>query len=879
MPHAYSQQPTVQIGQAMANLTINGASVQSPPQTNQKQVSKQLPPLPGQVLLDGSNGKDSINTNSYSMQGQVQAERLVLPHAPLQSPFSGEIGSSLSNNIPQPLSPPLPSLPNTNASSTITPGSSPSIVETTTQQQQQLQIASVDSSKVVEVSGLPRNQNESSSIQSPVPKVMTFEALSPAAAFSHRNSSDHLNGEARENEKAQGIPSPIQQNGPGLNSLSAASPPPGGVHSFLAATNDRPVSPSRMSISDETRAQHAQHIRRSSMGQNVGSGRVSPIPMNNTNTNSYLKPIPSNSEDWAALVDTPASPTMAYGKRPFSSNQPVFLGAQGGYTDSPTEEYTVSSDYMQHVSQQQQQYQYSQIQPSPIRHTQTDPALSLHHNGPVDQGYPIVSMPSPNNMSMPNNRMNRGSWSPNAADSLDGSSTGNSYGFHTPPRRPDGSPIPGHRSGSHSKQNSVATSVSLLSDTAVLAKYREAAIRTNDTTLQLSYAKYLLEIGEPSQTYSLAIANGELQPPPSSGSAVSPASSGPGAPPAQSGPMTAMSPMDAETPESLLGKRQLTQEAIYWIDRLAKEGQSEAQYIRGTWYEEGLYGTKKSSDKALRYYQSSSKGDFTPAHYKVASFCEKRKDNNKAVVLYKKAATHNEVSANYRLAMVYLNGELGQSKNMKTGLQYLKRAASFATEASPMSAYVLGQILAREYTQINIPDDVAFPDDGEALEWFKKAAELGYGPANYKLGTCYEYGTLGCKVDPFISIQHYEHAVMASDSNGEAEMALSGWYLSGAEDYFEADDTLAYQYALKAAEKGLAKAQYALGYYHEVGISVPIDMSIAMDYYRKAAANGNKDAQARLADKNKFDRNGLRNSMRKINEAGRSSKDQNCAIM
>lgn len=215
---------------------------------------------------------------------------------------------------------------------------------------------------------------------------------------------------------------------------------------------------------------------------------------------------------------------------------------------------------------------------------------------------------------------------------------------------------------------------------------------------------------------------------------------------------------------------------------------------------------------------------------------------------------------------------------MKTGLQYLKRAASFATESSPMSPYVLGLILAREYKQLSIPDDIAFPDDGEALEWFKKAAELGYGPANYKMGYCYEYGTLGCTIDPFLSVRHYERAILTSDGNGEAEMALSGWYLSGAEGCFEANDSLAFQYASRAAEMQLPKAQYAMGYYHEVGISVPIDMTKAMEYYQQAATNGNKEAQARLSDQSTFDKSGHKSSIRRIKQ-GRSAKDQSCALM
>lgn len=217
---------------------------------------------------------------------------------------------------------------------------------------------------------------------------------------------------------------------------------------------------------------------------------------------------------------------------------------------------------------------------------------------------------------------------------------------------------------------------------------------------------------------------------------------------------------------------------------------------------------------------------------------------------------------------------------MKAGLQYLKRAASFATESAPMAPYVLGLILSRDYDKkLAIPDDIAFPDDGEALEWFRKSAQLGYGPANYKLGYCYEYGSLGCPIDPFLSVQHYERAILAGDSNGEAEMALSGWYLSGAEGCFAANDQLAFDYATKAAEKKLPKAQYAMGYYHEVGIATPIDLDKAMEFYKLAAQNGNKDAQKRLEEQAAtHDKMGHKNSIRRLKQ-GRNAKDQSCSIM
>ncbi|KAF9152416.1 hypothetical protein BG015_005278 [Linnemannia schmuckeri] len=445
-----------------------------------------------------------------------------------------------------------------------------------------------------------------------------------------------------------------------------------------------------------------------------------------------------------------------------------------------------------------------------------------------------------------------------------------------------GSTASSSRGSLNSKPSSAAMSVSLLTDAAILAKYRDTAIKTNDASIQLSFAKYLLEIGDPLSTYEPVVEENNnnnnsstdpaaaLSPRPSSvGSNNSPPSSAPSSP--------ATGPQDPKT-----GKKQLILEGVYWIDRLAKEGHPEAQFIRGTWYEEGMYLTKKNADKALRWYQSSSKGDYGPAHYKVAYFCEKKKDNNKAVMLYKKAAIHNDVPANHRLAMVYLYGDLGQSQNMKAGLQYLKRAASFATEAAPMAPYVLGLILSRDYSnQLKIPDDISFPDDGEALEWFRKSAQLGYGPANYKLGYCYEYGSLGCPIDPFLSIQHYERATMGGDGNGEAEMALSGWYLSGADNCFAADDRLAFHYASKAAEKNLPKAQYAMGYYHEVGISVPIDLEKAMEFYKRAAENGNMDAKKRLEEQSaKFTPLGHKNSIKRMkNGRNRGPKDGSCAIM
>lgn len=64
-------------------------------------------------------------------------------------------------------------------------------------------------------------------------------------------------------------------------------------------------------------------------------------------------------------------------------------------------------------------------------------------------------------------------------------------------------------------------------------------------------------------------------------------------------------------------------------------------------------------------------------------------------------------------------------------------------------------------------------------------------------------------------------------------MALSKWFLCGAEGAFEKDEGLAYTFAEKAARKGLPSAEFALGYYKEVGVGSVADVEVAKKWYAK----------------------------------------------
>lgn len=129
-----------------------------------------------------------------------------------------------------------------------------------------------------------------------------------------------------------------------------------------------------------------------------------------------------------------------------------------------------------------------------------------------------------------------------------------------------------------------------------------------------------------------------------------------------------------------------------------------------------------------------------------------------------------------------------------------------------------------------------------------KSAHLGYAPSQFQLGLAYEYGYLGLPIDPRRSIAWYSKS--ATQGEPEAELALSGWYLTGFNQVLAKNDHEAYLWAKKAADKGLAKAEYALGYFLENGIGIPHNFEESRRWYMRSSGQGNKLAIRRINEIN-----------------------------
>ncbi|KAK4057396.1 hypothetical protein OIO90_001465 [Microbotryomycetes sp. JL221] len=303
----------------------------------------------------------------------------------------------------------------------------------------------------------------------------------------------------------------------------------------------------------------------------------------------------------------------------------------------------------------------------------------------------------------------------------------------------------------------------------------------------------------------------------------------------------------------------LLAESLKLIKRLATPGSTgsktayaDAQFFLANCLGNGSLGLQVDHEKAYNLYVQASKQNHSSATYRTAVCNEvgvgTRRDHARAVLFYRKASALGDTAGMYKLGMILLNGLLGQQRNPREGYTWLKRAASQADEDNPHALHELGLLYERQPAP-GQPQFWPF-DPAQARELFTQAGQLGYPPSQFKLGSCYEYGSLTCPVDPRRSIAWYTRAAERGDA--ESELALSGWYLTGSEGVLKQSDSEAYLWARRAANKGLPKAEYAVGYYSEVGIGVRQDLEEAKRWYMRAAAQGNKRAMQRLTELKKL---------------------------
>ncbi|MBN1499898.1 MAG: sel1 repeat family protein [Spirochaetes bacterium] len=126
-----------------------------------------------------------------------------------------------------------------------------------------------------------------------------------------------------------------------------------------------------------------------------------------------------------------------------------------------------------------------------------------------------------------------------------------------------------------------------------------------------------------------------------------------------------------------------------------------------------------------------------------------------------------------------------------------------------------------------------YPDIPEAVEIFKKAAEMGNTDAMFELYVYYSTGN-GIPEDPEAAFRY--NAEAAEKGHDRAMMNMGSFFATGR--YVEKDINEAVEWYKKAAGKGNERAAYILGVMYCSGDEIEKNTELGLEYFEIAEMNG-----------------------------------------
>lgn len=284
-----------------------------------------------------------------------------------------------------------------------------------------------------------------------------------------------------------------------------------------------------------------------------------------------------------------------------------------------------------------------------------------------------------------------------------------------------------------------------------------------------------------------------------------------------------------------------------------------------------LNTNKKNLMVAIEHFNLAAGQGYADAYYFLGRFYGLGDgvslDFNLAMDQYHKGASLGSAKCGYAIGLMHHTGT-GVDKDDDIAIEYFKKNYEIllmeAENKDVVSLHILGTYFyygfyIQRYTL-------------KAIEWFLKAAELGYSDSQYMLGMIHE--TVGHDEKQKESSKHY-YELAAKQDHPYAQFALGVWaieeekwstaiyYLERAasQQYALAAFTLALYYHEKepkvplkafewfmvAAKQHHTEAEYYVGLYYQNGKGVQENTEQAIFWYEKAAYKKDKNALYHLA--------------------------------
>ncbi|KAF4980383.1 hypothetical protein FZEAL_3613 [Fusarium zealandicum] len=291
-------------------------------------------------------------------------------------------------------------------------------------------------------------------------------------------------------------------------------------------------------------------------------------------------------------------------------------------------------------------------------------------------------------------------------------------------------------------------------------------------------------------------------------------------------------------------EHELRLDAINIITYLSQQEHPDALYMHSKWLEFGKFGNRVDKREAYLGYKRAADLGHGRSEYRMGMLYEQSNDMSKAKEHYYRGLSLKDSASLYRMGMMSLLGQHGETKDYATGLERIQSAADSSDEDAPQGAYVYGMLIGRDLPDITIPEGLLPNNPQTAKMYIEKSAYLGFAKAQLKMGQAHELCQFSCEFNPSYSIHYY--GLAAKQGLPEAALGVSRWFLFGYEGVFKKNEALAYKYAQDAAAAKLPTGEFALGYYNEIGIHVEKSLAEARKWYQIAAEHGNQDAIGRL---------------------------------
>lgn len=300
--------------------------------------------------------------------------------------------------------------------------------------------------------------------------------------------------------------------------------------------------------------------------------------------------------------------------------------------------------------------------------------------------------------------------------------------------------------------------------------------------------------------------------------------------------------------------------ALKLLKEAAAKDNAQAQFDMGCIYSQGLGGTPVDYQQALQWYQMGVlQGDASNENglgvlYKDGKGVEQ--DDAKAVSLFQLSSAQGWGEGETDLANMYENGtgvakDLDQAKHwyqlaadqgVQEAKNALQRIANGGAGNSPSAGSDTSLTADQALQNAQVAENKS--EYSTALDWYRKAADLGSSDAQLWFGRRYEFGAqdYGIPEDQKQMVQWYQKSVQQGNSAAEYELAEA--YYGG--EGVAQDCNEALKWMKSSALHGFLKAQNQLGFWYGMAHCAPMDLAEAKKWFQMAAQQGDADAQEKV---------------------------------